>query len=58
MTRTAALAPVLAGHIAAVNAFDQDAIVANFTGDPWSTTCTGKSGAARPSAAGCLPCLR
>jgi hypothetical protein len=30
MTRTAALAPVLAEHIAAVNAFDEDAIVATF----------------------------
>ena len=30
MTRTTALAPVLAGYIAAVNAFDEDAIVATF----------------------------
>ena len=30
MTHTAALAPVLAEHIAAVNAFDEDAIVATF----------------------------
>jgi SnoaL-like domain len=33
MTHTAALAPVLAEHIAAVNAFDEDAIVATFAGD-------------------------
>jgi hypothetical protein len=33
MTRTTALAPVLAEHIAAVNAFDEDAIVATFAGD-------------------------
>jgi hypothetical protein len=33
MTRTAVLAPVLAGHIAAVNAFDEDAIMATFAGD-------------------------
>jgi len=30
MTHTAALAPVLTEHIAAVNAFDEDAIVATF----------------------------
>jgi SnoaL-like protein len=33
MTRAAVLAPVLAGHIAAVNAFDEDAIVATFADD-------------------------
>jgi SnoaL-like domain len=33
MTHTAALAPVLADHIAAVNAFDEDAIVATFADD-------------------------
>jgi len=33
MTHTAALAPVLAEHIAAVNAFDADAIVATFADD-------------------------
>jgi SnoaL-like domain len=33
MTHTAALAPVLAEHIAALNAFDEDAIVATFAGD-------------------------
>lgn len=33
MTDTAALAPVLAEHIAAVNAFDEDAIVATFADD-------------------------
>ena len=33
MTHTTALAPVLAGHIAAVNAFDEDAIVATFADD-------------------------
>jgi hypothetical protein len=33
MTRTAALAPVLAEHLAAVNAFDEDAIVATFADD-------------------------
>ena len=33
MTRTAVLAPVLAEHIAAVNAFDEDAIVATFADD-------------------------
>ena len=33
MTHTAALAPVLAEHIAAVNAFDEDAIVATFAAD-------------------------
>ena len=33
MTHTAALAPVLAEHIAAVNAFDEDAIVATFFAD-------------------------
>jgi hypothetical protein len=33
MTRTTALDPVLAGHIAAVNAFDADAIVATFADD-------------------------
>ena len=33
MTRTTALAPVLAEHIAAVNAFDENAIVATFAGD-------------------------
>ena len=52
MSDTTTLAPVLAGHIAAVNAFDEDAIVATFATTPWSTTCTGNSGAARPSAAG------
>jgi hypothetical protein len=33
MTDTTTLAPVLAGHIAAVNAFDEDAIVATFADD-------------------------
>ena len=33
MTGTTTLAPVLAGHIAAVNAFDEDAIVATFADD-------------------------
>jgi hypothetical protein len=33
MTHTTALAPVLAEHIAAVNAFDENAIVATFAGD-------------------------
>ena len=33
MTDTLALDPVLAEHIAAVNAFDEDAIVATFAGD-------------------------
>ena len=33
MTDTTTLAPVLAGHIAAVNAFDEDAIVATFAED-------------------------
>jgi len=33
MTFTAALAPVLAEHIAAINAFDEDAIVATFADD-------------------------
>jgi hypothetical protein len=33
MTNTTALAPVLAEYIAAVNAFDEDAIVATFTDD-------------------------
>ena len=33
MTDTATLAPVLAEHIAAVNAFDEDAIVATFADD-------------------------
>jgi len=33
MTHTAALSPVLAEHIAAVNAFDEDAIVATFADD-------------------------
>jgi SnoaL-like domain len=33
MTSTAALAPVLAHHIAAVNAVDEDAIVATFADD-------------------------
>jgi hypothetical protein len=33
MTHTAALSPVLADHIAAVNAFDEDAIVATFADD-------------------------
>ena len=33
MTRTAVLAPVLTEHIAAVNAFDEDAIVATFADD-------------------------
>jgi hypothetical protein len=33
MTHTTALAPVLAEHIAAVNAFDEDAIVATFAHD-------------------------
>jgi SnoaL-like protein len=33
MTHTAALAPVLAEHIAAVNAFNEDAIVATFAED-------------------------
>ena len=33
MTQTVALAPVLAEHIAAVNAFDEDAIVATFADD-------------------------
>jgi hypothetical protein len=33
MTGITTLAPVLAGHIAAVNAFDEDAIVATFADD-------------------------
>jgi hypothetical protein len=33
MTRTTALAPVLAAYIAAVNAFDEDAIAATFADD-------------------------
>jgi hypothetical protein len=33
MTDTATLAPVLAEHMAAVNAFDEDAIVATFADD-------------------------
>ena len=33
MTHTAALAPVLAEHIAAVNAFNEDAIMATFADD-------------------------
>ena len=33
MSDTTTLAPVLAGHIAAVNAFDEDAIVATFADD-------------------------
>jgi ketosteroid isomerase-like protein len=33
MTDTTALAPVLAEHIAAINAFDEDAIVATFADD-------------------------
>ena len=33
MTHTTALAPVVAEHIAAVNAFDEDAIVATFADD-------------------------
>ena len=33
MTHTTALVPVLAEHIAAVNAFDENAIVATFAGD-------------------------
>jgi hypothetical protein len=33
MTDTATLAPVVAEHIAAVNAFDEDAIVATFADD-------------------------
>ena len=33
MTHTAALPPVLAEHIAAVNAFDEDAIVGSFAED-------------------------
>jgi len=33
MTDTATLAPVLAEHMAAVNAFDEDAIVATFAAD-------------------------
>ncbi len=33
MTDTTTLAPVLAEYIAAVNAFDEDAIVATFAGD-------------------------
>ena len=33
MTHTTALAPVLAEHIAAVNAFDENAIVATFADD-------------------------
>src|SRR5689334_2705697 len=33
MTHTAALAPVLAEHITAVNAFDEDAIVGTFAED-------------------------
>ena len=33
MTDTRTLGPVLAGHIAAVNAFDEDAIVATFADD-------------------------
>ena len=33
MTHTAALAPVVAEHIAAVNAFNEDAIVATFADD-------------------------
>ena len=33
MTHTTALAPVLAEHVASVNAFDEDAIVATFADD-------------------------
>ena len=45
MTQTVALAPVLAEHIAAVNAFDEDAIVATFADDqPGQVTGQGVQG--------------
>src|SRR5258708_33068014 len=43
---------VLAEHIAAVNAFGEDAIGAHLPPTDWSTTCTGISEGSRPSAAG------
>jgi hypothetical protein len=56
MTRTAALAPVLAEHIAAVNAFDEDAIVATFADDALlNDVHRGNSGGPRPFAAGWPP---
>jgi len=52
MTDTATLAPVLAEYIAAVNAFDEDAIAATFADDTLVNDVHRNSGAARPSAAG------
>ena len=52
MTHTAALAPVLAEHIAAVNAFDEDAIAATFADDALVNDAHREFWATRPSAAG------
>ena len=52
MTQTVALAPVLAEHIAAVNAFDEDAIVATFADDALVNDAHREFWATRPSAAG------
>ena len=52
MTHTTALASVLAEHIAAVNAFDEDAIVATFADDALVNDAHREFWGLRPSAAG------
>ena len=52
MTHTTTLAPVLAEHIAAVNAFDENAIVATFADDALVNDAHREFWAARPSVAG------
>ena len=52
MTQTVALAPVLAEHIAGVNAFDEDAVMATFADDALVNDAHREFWATRPSAAG------
>ena len=52
MTHTTALAPVLAEHIAAVNAFDENAIVATFADDALVNDAHREFWGREPSAAG------
>ena len=52
MTRTAALPSVLAEYIAAINAFDEDAIVATFARRPAQRRAPGEFWGTEASAAG------
>jgi len=52
MTDTLTLDGILAEHVAAVNAFDEDAIVATFADDALVNDATVSSGVPRRSAAG------